>query len=297
MKTSEVIMRIRYLTGYLCSVLWLNTPALGMDINERVALVIGNNAYSTQPLANPVNDATDMAEVLKNLGFELIQSGPVLNADRRTMHRVLQTFRERLSTRQALGLFYYAGHGAQFNNQSYLIPVNSAIDTAADLPIEAITAEAILGQLQSAGNPVNVLILDACRDNPFPSASRSSQRGLARINAVSGSLIAYSTTPGQVAKDGAGQRNSPYTAVLKNEIRKPGLSIIEIFNTVGWQVAQNTRNEQVPWITSSPLPPVSIMGYGVVRELAAPSQSPSRNGAESISCNDPDPDWWLCVLE
>ncbi len=219
----------------------------------RVALVMGNGTYTERPLRNPVNDAADVAAALGKLGFEVISER---NLDRRGMHRALQAFREKLRGGQ-LGVFFYAGHGAQYQNRTYLIPINANINDAADLPIEALEAGGVLGQMQSAGNTVSVVILDACRNLPYPGADRAGERGLARLDAIRGSLVAYATSPGQVAQDGEG-RNSPYTTALLAELAKPGQSLTELFNNVGWAVASSTQNRQEPWYSTSPLPKITL---------------------------------------
>ncbi|MCP5198140.1 MAG: SUMF1/EgtB/PvdO family nonheme iron enzyme [Gammaproteobacteria bacterium] len=237
---------------------WLGLLALlvvmpASDAAERVALVIGNGAYADRPLRNPVNDAADLAAALETLGFQVLRYSDL---DRKGLHRALQAFREALRG-QPLGLFYYAGHGAQYNGRNYLIPVNAEIQDAADLPIEALAADSVLAQMQSAGNQVSVVILDACRNLPYPGANRSSDRGLARLDAIRGSLVAYATSPGSVAQDGAG-RNSPYATALLAEISKPGVPLTELFNNVGWAVARATNNAQEPWYSSSPLPKIYL---------------------------------------
>ncbi len=221
---------------------------------ERVALVIGNGAYADRPLRNPVNDAADLATALERLGFQVQRH---TDLDRKGMHRALQAFREALRGKQ-FGLFYYAGHGAQYHGHNYLIPVKAEIQDAADLPVEAIEADSVLAQMQSAGNSVSVVILDACRNQPYPGADRGGERGLARLDAIRGSLVAYATSPGSVARDGDG-RNSPYAVALLAEIGKPDVSLTELFNNVGWAVARATNNAQEPWYSASPLPKIYLV--------------------------------------
>ena len=248
----------------LISGVWL---PLTLQASERVALVIGNAAYQHAPLRNPVNDATDLARALREQGFtQVIQ---VNNADLNGMRRALRDFREALVGAE-LGLFYFAGHGAQFQGENYLIPVRSRIDAAVDLDIEALGAQQVLRQMESAGSRVNVVILDACRDNPYPAAARSGSRGLARVETVTGgSLIAFATAPGQVADDGAG-RNSPYAAALLNYLGEP-LPLTEFFNRVGFAVTESTRGRQVPWYQASPLPPIQLAAISVEPSSVPPS--------------------------
>ncbi len=220
---------------------------------QRVALVIGNSDYKrVSPLANPANDAALMAETLRGMGFEVIEAK---NADRRGMARAIRDFGKRLrwAGLEAVGLFYYAGHGVQAAGTNYLIPLGAPVADEADLEIEAVSAAWVLGQMESAGNALNIVILDACRNNPFKGAFRASTRGLARMDAPRGSILAYAAAPGQVAADGAGA-NSPYTETLAKVMRRPGLGLLEMFNAVGVEVAALTRGKQQPWVSSSPLP-------------------------------------------
>jgi formylglycine-generating enzyme required for sulfatase activity len=239
--------------------------AVPVSAAERVALVIGNGAYADRPLRNPVNDAADLAAALERLGFQVLR---YTDLDRKGMHRALQAFRDALRGKE-LGLFYYAGHGAQHHNRNYLIPVRAEIRDAADLPVEALEADSVLAQMQSAGNTVSVVILDACRNLPYPGADRAGERGLARLDAIRGSLVAYATGPGSVALDGDG-RNSPYAAALLAEIGKPGVTLTELFNNVGWAVARATNNAQEPWYSTSPLPKIYL-----VQEQQPPPPVPS----------------------
>jgi len=250
--------------------LWLLVGAIPAAWSaERVALVIGNGAYADRPLRNPINDATDLAAALERLGFQVLR---YTDLDRKGMHRALQAFREALRGKE-LGLFYYAGHGAQYNGHNYLIPVQAEIREAADLPIEALEAGGVLAQMQSAGNTVSVVILDACRNLPYPGADRAGARGLERMDAIRGSLVAYATSPGSVAQDGNG-RNSPYAAALLAEIGKPGVSLTELFNNVGWAVARATDNTQEPWYSSSPLPKVYLAQAQEPPPVPVPSPAP-----------------------
>ncbi|MEI2780108.1 MAG: SUMF1/EgtB/PvdO family nonheme iron enzyme [Candidatus Competibacter sp.] len=234
----------------------------------RVALVIGNGAYADRPLRNPVNDAADLAAALERLGFQVLR---YTDLDRKGMHRALQAFRDALRGKE-LGLFYYAGHGAQHHNRNYLIPVRAEIKDAADLAVEALEADSVLAQMQSAGNTVSVVILDACRNLPYSGADRAGERGLARLDAIRGSLVAYATGPGSVALDGDG-RNSPYAAALLAEIGKPGVALTELFNNIGWAVARATNNAQEPWYSTSPLPKIYLAGGSVGQEqpIAGPT--------------------------
>ncbi len=211
---------------------------------KRTALVIGNGAYATGGLRNPANDASDVATALKHLGFEVILKK---NVRLREMDKAIEIFGNRLK-RGGVGLFYFAGHGVQVNGINYLIPVGAEIDKESDVKYEAVDANKVLDEMANANNGLNILILDACRDNPFGRSFRSQSRGLAIIStAPEGTFISYATGPGQVAMDGKG-RNSPYTAALLKHMKEPGLPIEQVFKKVRLQLSSV---RQTPWELSS----------------------------------------------
>ena len=216
---------------------------------KRIALVIGNSAYKDAPLANPANDARLMAKTLGGLGFEVIE---VLDANQKAMKRAVRDFGARIERagKDTVGLFYYAGHGVQVKGENFLIPVGAPIAREADVSIEAVSAGAILEQLSFAKNRLNIVILDACRNNPFKRSFRSASRGLARMDAPTGSIVAYSTAPGRVASDGDGQ-NGPYTEALARAMQRPGLKVEDVFKLTRRQVIASTAEQQVPWESSS----------------------------------------------
>ena len=213
---------------------------------KRVALVIGNSAYKASPLKNPANDATDMAAALKKLGFEVILKE---DACKRDMLSAMEDFAVKLRQAEA-GLFYYAGHGMQIGGQNYLIPVGAYVSSEIDVEYEGLVAGRILRNMENAGSRVNIVMLDACRDNPFGRSFRSSNRGLAVMQAAKGSYIAYATSPGSVAADGKG-RNSPFTQSILKHISTPGLTIDQVFKRVNAGVFKTTGEKQLPWQTSS----------------------------------------------
>lgn len=231
----------------LFSLTALGTPALA---EKRIALLVGNSGYTNiSSLKNPANDAKLMATALEAAGFEVILA---LDADRLALGRAIRRFGTglRAAGADAVGLFYYAGHGVQHRGQNYLIPLNAEIVISADLEIEAFRLEDVLQQMSLAGNALNLAILDACRNNPFPSSTRSTERGLARVTTFNESLIAFAAAPGQVALDGKGI-NSPYTAALVKAIATPGLSIEEVFKRTRLSVLGETEGAQTPWEQSS----------------------------------------------
>ncbi len=214
--------------------------------NQRLALVIGNSSYHTGRLKNPVNDARDMSAALRRLGFQVIFEE---NATRRRMDDAVRAFYSKLRNGET-GLFYYAGHGIQVKGRNYLIPIDARIETESDVEHESIDVGRVLGKMEDAGNPVNIVIIDACRDNPFANSFRSSRAGLARMDAPVGSIVAYATAPDSVAADGTGQ-NGVYTKYLLEEMLVPGRTIEQVFKAVRNNVINETNNKQVPWESTS----------------------------------------------
>ena len=216
----------------------------GWAMDNRVALIVGNSSYRDAPLKNPANDASDMASALEKLGFKVSK---LLDADSRTMKRAIRDFGKELSQDDTVGLFYFAGHGLQVGGINYLVPINALIETEADIEYEAINAGRILSQMSLAGNGLNLVILDACRNNPFARSFRSSTRGLARMEAPKGSLILYATSPGDVAADGEGE-NGLFTEKLIETINREGLTIEEVFKQTAIAVNKASNSAQVPYI-------------------------------------------------
>jgi len=225
-------------------------PALA---TERIALVIGNGDYRVNPLSNPANDARDMAKVLGELGFDVTLK---VNADQMTMESAIQGFGEKLH-KNAVGLFYFSGHGAQYQGDNYLIPTNSIrkISAADHFRYKAVPAGYVLGVMQVAGNGLNIVILDACRANPFKGFSKNLGQGLTQMAGAQGTLIAYATAPGTVAWAGKyGERNSPYTKHLLRLMKKPHLTIESLLKKVRKAVITETRHTatvQKPWYEAS----------------------------------------------
>ena len=195
---------------------------------RRVALVIGNGAYTSVPgLKNPPNDARDMAAMLRTLGFDVISG---VNLNQRDMKKLIREFGMKLKGGGS-GLFYYAGHGVQSKGRNYLIPVDANIQSEAEVEDSGVDAALVLNFMDDAQNGLNIVILDACRNNPFARSFRSANDGLAQVDAPTGTLIAYATAPGRVASDGSGQ-NGLYTSELLKQMRLPSVSITEMFMRV-----------------------------------------------------------------
>lgn len=212
---------------------------------SRVALVIGNSGYKVAPLKNPVNDARDISQSLRDLGFEVIYGEDL---SQQAMKGNIKQFGSKLGN-GAIGLFYYAGHGTQINGRNYLIPVDTAPSKAEEVESESVEVNLVLSQMESARNKVNIIILDACRNNPF-AASSSTAAGLASVRGASGTLIAYATAPDSVARDGDG-RNGLYTSELLNALRMPGTRIEDVFKRVRIAVEAKSNGEQIPWESTS----------------------------------------------
>ncbi|HYH86531.1 MAG TPA: SUMF1/EgtB/PvdO family nonheme iron enzyme [Pyrinomonadaceae bacterium] len=217
--------------------------------SKRLALVIGNNAYETAPLKNPVNDARALAQSLRERGFDVTARE---NLTQNEMKQAVRAFGEKLrdAGREAVGLFYYAGHGVQVQDRNYLIPVSAKVASEEEVEYEAIDVGFVMAQMDAARNSLNILILDACRDNPFARSFRSASRGLAMMSAPTGILIAYATAPGRTAGDGAGA-NGLYTEELLAAMRTPGLPIEDVFKQVRVKVRERSKGQQVPWESSS----------------------------------------------
>ena len=211
--------------------------------DARLALVIGNGSYKQSPLANAVADARLMETVLRESGFEVLRAE---NATLREMRRLVRDFGDRLKETKGVGLFYFAGHGVQLRGENYLISVDSDIRNEDEVPDDSINAQLIVEKMESAGNRINIIVLDACRNNPFASRTRGVSGGLAAMNAPAGTLVAYATAPGSVAFDGSG-RNGLYTRHLAQAIRQPGLRVEEVFKRVRTAVRRDSNNEQTPW--------------------------------------------------
>ncbi len=221
---------------------------VGWDDGVRVALVIGNGAYrAIGPLANPTNDAAAVADALRETGFQVVQATDV---DYEGMRQALREFNA-LLTPGATALFYYAGHGIQYQGINYLLPVGAELTREADLIFEGFDANTVLSLMADAGSRLNIVILDACRNNPFVTGSRNVQRGLAEMSVAGAeTVIAYATAPGQVAADGVGA-HSPYTAALLQHLGEPGLEIGRLFREVRRTVRESTGDQQIPWVSST----------------------------------------------
>lgn len=218
-------------------------------LDIRVALVIGNANYQYVPaLQNSGNDAKDMGATLRKLGFSVEE---LTDGNRDQMVAAIARVRAQLQGKQALGMLYYAGHGMQVDWRNFMLPVEMKLTKAADVPQQAVDVSVVIDAFKSAGTRMNVVVLDACRDNPF-GASMTTGKGLAAMDAPSGTLLAYATAPGNVAEDGGpGDQNGLYTQYLLNELRRPQARIEDVFKRVRLQVRLKSQGRQIPWESTS----------------------------------------------
>lgn len=239
---TAVIAILLCLAGLIPEAASAQTPAKA----QRLALVIGNGAYKDAPLPNPLNDAADMARVLEASGFTVIKRE---NASLKEMHLALREFGDRLG-RQSTGLFFFAGHGMQVRGRNYLLPVDADIAREDEVAFSALDLGAVMEKIDSAKNPVNIVVLDACRNNPFGNRLTATTKGLAQVEAPPGTLIAFATAPGSTAADGSG-RNGLYTQHLVKQIDRAGLAIEEVFKAVRAGVRTESKGAQIPWESTS----------------------------------------------
>lgn len=251
---------------------------------SRLALVIGNSAYAQKPLANPRNDAELMRQTLEAQGFAVTA---LVDADQVAMRKAILEFGRQLRDSDSVGLFYYAGHGVQVDGENYLIPTGADIRDLEDVALNGINLTELLRSMERSESRLNIAILDACRDNPFASRTRSASRGLAAVEAPAGTLIAYATAPGRVSYDGTGE-NSPYTVALAANIPTEGAPLEDVFRRTRRKVLEVTGGKQTPWEHSS------LTGEFFFKpKIAAPETSSARDGERPM----PEPDKRLAELQ
>ncbi|NLH83614.1 MAG: hypothetical protein GX458_22630, partial [Phyllobacteriaceae bacterium] len=257
---------------------------------DRVALVIGNSAYRAQtPLPNPVNDAADVGTMFRHLGFDVVEG---LDLDGAALKAKLKEFRDRLEG-GSLGVFYYSGHGMQVDGHNYLIPIDARIEKPDDVRLETVDVDLVM-QLMRADDRVTVVVLDACRDNPFARSLRRSTKGttraaesayggLAEVRSSVGTVIVYATDPGNVALDGDG-RNSPFTQAFLKNVPQPGVEISRAIKRVRFDVVQATGSKQVPWDSSTLVNDVYLAGDAPAEQklAALPPQVASEGATKSL---------------
>lgn len=232
------------LAAFLCSSAWA----------KNYALLIGNAAYSMGPLDNPVNDANDFAKTLREIGFD---ARVITNQNKEAMMQAIRDFGERIKGNDGIALFYFAGHGVQVEGENYLLPVSEPIRNEDEVKKNAVPANLVLRYMEDSKNRVNVVVLDACRNNPFIKTRSLKSRGLAPMDAPSGSLIAFSTAPGTEALDGS-DRNGLYTKHLMANVKVPGLTVEQVFKRT--REAVETESEKLAGRRQSPREESSLKG-------------------------------------
>jgi Caspase domain/TPR repeat len=279
---------------------------------KRIALVVGNSNYqNVPPLNNPANDARLMVDTLRSVGFAVVGNQAQLDLDKAGFDNAVRRFGRELQGAD-VGLFFYAGHGLQVRGANYLVPVNANPVREADLDFELEEVGLVLRQMEGAGTRLNIVFLDACRNNPFGGRGlRALESGLAQMRAPEGTLISFATQPGSVAQDG-NDGHSPFTRALARTVRKPGLGIFDALNDVGLAVKSATAGAQQPWFSTSPIngafyfvpptglgsgpPPVSNPATHITASPMAPkrpamskSASPAAITPLNTESNQPDP--------
>ena len=317
----KIIIHQNFSTGYkaiFCLIIFVCFSALAHAAEApsmpMYALIIGNSNYDNKPLANPKLDAALMANTLKLLGFNV----KLLNdLNRKALFSAVTDFYESLPN-GSVALVYYAGHGVQISGSNYLIPTEMSLTSERGVQMNAYPLKAILDESARAKSSVNIVILDACRNNPFQPSNGSKYRslskiGLAKVTSPKGTIIAYSTAPGQLAEDGLGAGNSFYTATLADEIKKTGVPIENVLKKVANIVRKKTYDDQQPWYESSlvenfyVIPPAGTQMLSP-KTLARPESAKQANlnrglASSNVNANSEwyaqfnDDDWYQIDLE
>jgi len=238
-------------------------PSAAVLAQARSALVIGNNDYSFAPLLNPANDAADVSRTLREAGFA---TTTLIDANRQSMLDAVAQFAAQLRASGGVGLLFFAGHGVQVEGENYLLPIGDGVKDASELATKAVSASQVVRAMARSGNDLNIIILDACRDNPLTEVTS----GLSRIDSSASLFVSYSTSPGAVALDGEG-RNSPYTKHLTLALATPNLNLEETFKKTLKGVYQETSGQQTPWLSSSFFGEFVFRGEGAAGAKADPS--------------------------
>jgi uncharacterized caspase-like protein len=247
--------------------------SVGQALAEnRIALVIGNSSYtSVTALPNPANDAKAMTNFLNSAGFQVVQAPDLTQSD---MRRTIADFAKTVTEKgpDTVALVFYAGHGLQVDGENFLVPVDARIEREADVPLQAMRLNDLMNALSSVPSKSRIVILDACRNNPFSAINKTAGRGLAIVDAPNGSIVSYSTAPGTEALDGDGQ-NSPYTTALMKIGHEPGLQIEQLLKRVRLDVSNTTARQQFPWESSSLTVEFSFFPAGSTQERATPASN------------------------
>jgi Caspase domain len=255
----------------------LSSSSIG---EPRVALVIGNSNYQSAPkLANPGHDAQSMAQLLNSAGFEVTEATDLTRND---MVKAVQDFSAKVAARgpKTVAMVYYAGHGVQLAGENYLLPVDARISTPADLDGNSLRLIDLMGTLESIPSRMRIVVLDACRNNPFPGVNDAG-RGLAIVDAPNGSIVGYSTAPGMEAQDGD-SNHSPYTTAFLRRAREPNLPIEQLFKRVRLDVNDATEGRQTPWESSSLTSEFYFFGETAMAAARTPDRSPIIQTASNL---------------
>ncbi len=261
-------------------------------LDLRMALVIGNSNYPGNALINPVNDAIAMGAALRGLGFSVLE---LRDAPKDQIVAAVSRMQDALKGKNAIGMLYYAGHGLQLDWRNYMIPVDAKLTKASEVAAQAVDVNSVMDAFKIAGNRMNIVVLDACRDNPFGDALAT--KGLAPMDAPAGTFLAYATAPGNVAEDGdTSGSNGLYTRYLLQELTRPVARIEDVFKRVRLNVRQQSGGRQIPWESTSLeddfyfndgkiAPPVQVSTTELARTFAVEKQdwaeiSASRNAAD-----------------
>jgi uncharacterized caspase-like protein/lipoprotein NlpI len=234
---------------YIALFIFSSSLAVAQTYTKRLALVIGNSNYQNGGvLKNPINDARSIAGTLQSMGFEVMKYE---NVSQSQLKQAINAYGIKLKEFE-VGLFYYAGHGIQYKGSNYMIPIEADLQAAEQIEFDCVAADRVLAFMESASTKVNIIIMDACRNNPFERSWHRSVNGngLAMMSAPTGSLIAYATAPGQVASDGESS-NGLYTSALLKYLKDPGLNIEQVFKRVRTEVSEKSFGAQIPWETTS----------------------------------------------
>lgn len=267
--------------GSLTGVLLLIAVSISLpwraDAETRVALVVGNSTYSSSPLGSPKDDAQALADKLESLGFRVIRKTDLA---REAFFNAIQEFGELLRQPGTVSLFYYSGHGMQVNNRNYMVPIDADIRSDLDVPRYAVPVEYVLARMKWGKSNPNIVILDACRNNPFEKRYKSTSDGLAQMDAPESTLIAFAAAPGRVAEAGTAGRLSLYTEALFDHIDQPYRDFVSMFRAVQDDVYERSGGTQSPRLELSPgLPDFSFVptdAFGTVSGEPQPEDDPSR---------------------
>ena len=289
--TAAATIRYRTFAAFITLALACALAAPRAHAADRVALLIGNNNYASTPLRNAANDARDLSEALKELGFKVIVRE---NASRKDMIEAIREFGQALDGASA-ALFFYAGHAMQFKDRNYLIPIDAAMGSEEDVTFFSVEIGQVFDRMDRARTRFNFIILDACRDNPFAASFKTTSQGLAQMSSPSGTLIAYATAPGSVAADGYG-RNGIYTKHILQNIRVPDLPVEIMFKRVREGVERETRRLQTPWDSSSLKGDFAFNASAAPRTSTAAAPGPSPGPSADITLQI-EREFWISVRD